>query len=76
LENVDVLYGYLEYFTGILGYFMTICYILCPFVTFFSGFGNHVPRKIWQPWTAAAGANQKSDISWGLIWRLRHVLDF
>jgi hypothetical protein len=33
LENVNIFYGHLEYFTH-LGYFMTICCILCSFGTF------------------------------------------
>jgi hypothetical protein len=39
LENVDVL----GIFEGHFGYFMTICYILCSFGTFFR-FGHHIPR--------------------------------
>jgi hypothetical protein len=48
LKNIDVFYSHLEYF-------MYIRVIVSPFGTFsvhlvpFSGFGYHVPRKIWQP---------------------------
>jgi hypothetical protein len=49
LENVDIFYDHLEYFTD-------IWYILWPFGTFcvksvhFFRFWYHVPRIIWQPW--------------------------
>jgi hypothetical protein len=49
LENVDLLYGYLEYFKDIWDF-------LRPFGTFsvhrvyLFRFWNHASRKIWQPW--------------------------
>jgi hypothetical protein len=56
LENVDIFYGQLEYFTEIreiLWPFGTSCVHL---VHFF-GFWYHVPGKIWQPWTPEPDEN-------------------
>jgi hypothetical protein len=44
LENVDIFYGHLEYFTNFGEYFLTTWYILCSVDTFFR-FGYHVPKK-------------------------------
>jgi hypothetical protein len=49
MENIDIFYGHLEYFTGIRD-------ILRPYDTFcvdleiFFQFWYHVQRKIWQHW--------------------------
>jgi hypothetical protein len=47
-------------FSGDLGYFMTIWYILYSFGTFFR-FWYHVPRKIWQPCARATRKAREND---------------
>jgi hypothetical protein len=45
-----------------LGYFLTIWYILCSFVTFFR-FWYHEPRKIWQPRPRSLVVSEQSVLS-------------
>jgi hypothetical protein len=49
LENVDIFYGHLDYFTDIWDILMTILVHFCSAGTFCRVW-CHVPRKIWQPW--------------------------
>jgi hypothetical protein len=48
LENVDALYGHLEYFKA-FGIFTQFGTFTVRWVHLFR-FWNHAPRKIWQPW--------------------------
>jgi hypothetical protein len=61
LQNVDIFYCHLEFFTDIwviLLPFITFCVHLVHFVFIwyiFTGFGiMYLPRKIWQPWRGLA----------------------
>jgi hypothetical protein len=49
MENLDIFYDHLVYFTAI-GNILWPFGIFCGHLVFFSPFWYIVPRKIWQPW--------------------------
>jgi hypothetical protein len=49
LENADIFYGHLEYFTDIWGILWPFVYIFCSFGAFFSSFGIMYQEKSGNP---------------------------
>jgi hypothetical protein len=48
MENVDIFYDHLEYFTAIW-YYLWPFGIVCGHLVYFSRFATFGPREIWQP---------------------------
>jgi hypothetical protein len=59
LENIDIFYGHLEYFTGIWNILRTSGIFYNNLVHNFR-FLEHVPRKIWHPWATAGTRRAKN----------------
>jgi hypothetical protein len=49
MENVDIFYDLLEYFSAIW-YYLWPFGIIWGYLVYFSRFGMFGPRRIWQPW--------------------------